>query len=52
MGQAVGQFGTTVLLDFQLIAIRFLGLSQKFFTLLFRQIVGQVRGTVWDNASA
>jgi hypothetical protein len=48
----VGQFGTMVLLDFQLIAIRFSGLSQKFFTLLFAWIVGQARGTVWDNASA
>jgi hypothetical protein len=48
----VGQLGTTILLDFQLIAMLFSALSRKFFTILFHPIVGQVRGTVWDNASA
>jgi hypothetical protein len=47
----VGQFGTTLLVGFQLIATGFSALSQKFFTILFHPIVGQVRGTVWDNGS-
>jgi hypothetical protein len=40
----VGQFGTLLRLDFQLIATEFLALSRKFFTLLFTPTLGQSVG--------
>jgi hypothetical protein len=40
------------LLDFQLIATGFSGLSRKFFTLLFTPTLGQLGGTAWDSAIA
>jgi len=49
---SVGQFGTTRLLDSQLIAAGFSGLSRIFFTLLFTPTLGQLGGTVWDNDTA
>jgi hypothetical protein len=50
--RCVGQRGTMRLLDFQLIAMEFSGLSRKFFTLLFTTTLGQMRGTAWDSAIA
>jgi hypothetical protein len=38
--------------DFQLVATEILALSQKFFTICATSLVGQLGGTVWDNADA
>jgi hypothetical protein len=48
----LGQFGTMLMLDFQLVAIEIWALSQKFFHQLCYSLVGQLGGTVWDNADA
>jgi hypothetical protein len=42
----VGQFGTPLMADFQLIAIGILALSQKFFTICATSLMGQTR---WDS---
>jgi hypothetical protein len=45
----VGQFGTKLIADFQLIAIEIFTLSRKFFTNCATSLMGQLGGTVWDK---